>query len=158
MGLDVRSNTTLWKDMAMVEINLSVLDSYQKAGVTIVDHHTASESFMKHLENEQRLRGGCPADWVWIVPPTAGSLTPVFHQEMLNYEMKPSYEYQVHVRTEQNCSELFSTKPFHQLVHLFTNLFRSLPGRLISGRRCQAWNICRARQAERKSSRRLPVP
>jgi len=25
----------------------------------------------------------------------AGSLTPVFHQEMLNYELKPSYEYQV---------------------------------------------------------------
>lgn len=64
MGLDIRSNTTLWKDSAMVEVNLSVLDSFQKAGVTIVDHHTASESFMKHLENEQRLRGGCPADWV----------------------------------------------------------------------------------------------
>lgn len=75
-------------------MNIAVLDSYQKANVTIVDHHTASESFMKHLENEQKLRGGCPADWVWIVPPTAGSLTPVFHQEMLYYQLKPSYEYQ----------------------------------------------------------------
>ncbi|GFX52479.1 nitric oxide synthase [Trichonephila clavipes] len=62
--------------------------------VTIVDHHTASESFMKHWENEMRLRGGCPADWVWIVPPLSGSLTPVFHQELLNYNLKPSYEYQ----------------------------------------------------------------
>ena len=61
MGLDTRSNTTLWKDIAMAEMTVSVLDSFQKAGVTIVDHHTASESFMKHLENEQRLRGGCPA-------------------------------------------------------------------------------------------------
>ncbi|KAI1293695.1 Nitric oxide synthase [Halotydeus destructor] len=94
MGLDTRSNTTLWKDAALVEVHISVIDSFQKAGVTIVDHHTAAESFMKHLENEQRLRGGCPADWVWVVPPTAGGLTPVFHQEMLNYEMKPSYEYQ----------------------------------------------------------------
>lgn len=61
MNLDIRSNTTLWKDLALAELTVSVLDSFQKAGVTIVDHHTAAESFMKHLENEQRLRGGCPA-------------------------------------------------------------------------------------------------
>ena len=67
----------------------------QAAGVTITDHHAAADSFMKHLENEQRLRGGCPADWVWIVPPMSGSITPVFHQEMLLYKLKPSYEYQV---------------------------------------------------------------
>lgn len=61
MNLDTRSNSTLWKDIALAEVTVSVLDSFQKAGVTIVDHHTAAESFMKHLENEQRLRGGCPA-------------------------------------------------------------------------------------------------
>ncbi len=94
MGLDVRSNSSLWKDLAIVEVNIAVLYSFQKANVTIVDHHTASESFMKHLENEQRLRGGCPADWVWVVPPLSSSLTPVFHQEMLYYQLKPSYEYQ----------------------------------------------------------------
>ncbi|RWS27093.1 nitric oxide synthase: salivary gland-like protein [Leptotrombidium deliense] len=94
MGLDTLSNTTLWKDLALVEVNVAVMDSFHKAGVTIVDHHTASETFMKHLDNEQKLRGGCPADWVWIVPPTAGSLTPVFHQEMLYYKLKPSFEYQ----------------------------------------------------------------
>lgn len=59
-----------------------------------MDHHTASESFMKHYENEQRLRGGCPADWVWIVPPMSGSATQVFHQEMSIYFLRPSYEYQ----------------------------------------------------------------
>ena len=67
----------------------------QKQNVTIVDHHTAAESFMKHMETETRLRGGCPAEWIWIVPPTSGSLTPVFHQEMINYMLKPSFEYQV---------------------------------------------------------------
>ena len=95
MGLDTRSNTTLWKDAALIEINIAVLDSYQKAGVTMVDHHTASETFMKHIENERKLRGGCPTDWVWVVPPMSSSLTGVFHQEMLYYELKPSYEYQV---------------------------------------------------------------
>lgn len=63
--------------------------------VTIVDHHTASESFMKHYENEMRLRNGCPADWLWIVPPISGSATPVFHQEMALYYLKPSYDAQV---------------------------------------------------------------
>lgn len=37
---------------------------------------------------------GCPADWIWIVPPLSGSITPVFHQEMALYYLKPSFEYQ----------------------------------------------------------------
>ncbi|CAL4108294.1 unnamed protein product, partial [Meganyctiphanes norvegica] len=94
MGLDTRNNSTLWKDKALVEVNVAVLHSFQTHNVTIMDHHSASESFMKHFENEQRLRGGCPADWVWIVPPISGSITPVFHQEMSLYHLKPSYEYQ----------------------------------------------------------------
>ncbi|KAJ8960069.1 hypothetical protein NQ318_009511 [Aromia moschata] len=94
MGLDTRTPVTLWKDKALVEANVAVLHSFQQKGVTIVDHHTASESFMKHLENEVRLRNGCPSDWVWIVPPMSGSVCPVFHQEMALYYLKPSYEYQ----------------------------------------------------------------
>ncbi|XP_069181388.1 nitric oxide synthase-like protein isoform X2 [Procambarus clarkii] len=94
MGLDTRSPTNLWKDKALVEVNIAVLHSFQRMNVTIMDHHSAAESFMKHFENEQKLRGGCPSDWVWIVPPLSGSITPVFHQEMCLYYLKPSYEYQ----------------------------------------------------------------
>lgn len=94
MGLDTRTSTSLWKDKAMIEANLAVLHSFQMKNVTIVDHHTASESFMKHYENEIRLRNGCPADWLWIVPPISGSATPVFHQEMALYHLKPSYDAQ----------------------------------------------------------------
>uniref|UniRef100_A0A8C1RDA8 Nitric oxide synthase n=1 Tax=Cyprinus carpio TaxID=7962 RepID=A0A8C1RDA8_CYPCA len=94
MGLDTRKTSSLWKDQALVEINIAVLYSFQMSKVTIVDHHSATESFMKHMENEYRVRGGCPGDWVWIVPPMSGSITPVFHQEMLNYRLTPSFEYQ----------------------------------------------------------------
>ncbi|XP_059909475.1 nitric oxide synthase, brain [Gadus macrocephalus] len=94
MGLDTRKTSSLWKDQALVETNIAVLHSFQSAKVTIVDHHSATESFMKHMENEFRVRGGCPGDWVWIVPPMSGSITPVFHQEMLNYRLTPSFEYQ----------------------------------------------------------------
>uniref|UniRef100_A0A2I3GZ17 Nitric oxide synthase n=1 Tax=Nomascus leucogenys TaxID=61853 RepID=A0A2I3GZ17_NOMLE len=95
MNLDMRKTSSLWKDQALVEINIAVLYSFQSDKVTIVDHHSATESFIKHMENEYRCRGGCPADWVWIVPPMSGSITPVFHQEMLNYRLTPSFEYQV---------------------------------------------------------------
>ncbi|XP_071208413.1 nitric oxide synthase 1-like isoform X1 [Salvelinus alpinus] len=94
MALDTRKTSSLWKDKALVEINIAVLYSFQSSKVTIVDHHSATESFMKHMENEIRVRGGCPGDWVWIVPPMSGSITPVFHQEMLNYRLTPSFEYQ----------------------------------------------------------------
>lgn len=60
-----------------------------------MDHHSAAESFMKYMQNEYRSRGGCPADWIWLVPPISGSITPVFHQEMLNYVLSPFYYYQV---------------------------------------------------------------
>jgi nitric-oxide synthase len=46
---------------------------------------------MMHMETEFRLRGGCPADWAWLVPPMSGSLTPIFHQEMVNYILSPFF-------------------------------------------------------------------
>jgi nitric oxide synthase oxygenase domain/subunit/flavodoxin len=94
MGLETSTFSSLWKDRALVELNFAVLHSFKEAQVTISDHHSAAESFMQHLEREMSLRGGCPSDWVWIVPPLSGSATPVFHQEMLNYKLKPSFEYQ----------------------------------------------------------------
>ncbi|XP_066533388.1 nitric oxide synthase, inducible-like [Hoplias malabaricus] len=94
MGLETNKLSSLWKDEALVAINVAVIHSFQKNKVTITDHHTAAESFMKHMENELRLRGGCPADWVWLVPPMSGSLTPVFHQEMISYILSPFFYYQ----------------------------------------------------------------
>lgn len=94
LGIDMSNSSTLWKDRVLVEVNLAVLYSFQKNNITIVDHHTASETFIKHFESEQKQRGGCPADWVWIVPPMSGSLTSVFHQEMLCYNLKPCFDYQ----------------------------------------------------------------
>uniref|UniRef100_A0A8C1V8S2 Nitric oxide synthase n=1 Tax=Cyprinus carpio TaxID=7962 RepID=A0A8C1V8S2_CYPCA len=101
MGLETQKLSSLWKDQALVAINVAVMHSFQKNKVTITDHHTASESFMQHMEMEVRLRGGCPADWVWLVPPMSGSLTPVFHQEMLNYILSPFFYYQVNKKRKE---------------------------------------------------------
>ncbi|XP_076850942.1 nitric oxide synthase, inducible-like isoform X2 [Brachyhypopomus gauderio] len=94
MGLETHKMSSLWMDEALVAVNIAVIHSFQKNKVTISDHHSISESFMQHMENEVRLRGGCPADWVWLVPPMSGSLTPVFHQEMINYILSPFFYYQ----------------------------------------------------------------
>ena len=94
MGLDTSSNSSFWKDEVALELNKAVLSSYQEAGVSMVDHFTQADQFVSHLQEETRVRGGCPADWVWIVPPQSGSLVSTFHQEMLNYHLSPSFEYQ----------------------------------------------------------------
>uniref|UniRef100_H2ZG23 Nitric oxide synthase 3 n=1 Tax=Ciona savignyi TaxID=51511 RepID=H2ZG23_CIOSA len=94
MGLNTKKTSSLWKDKAILELNLAILHSFQSDNVTIMDHHVATESFMKHFANEVKLRGGCPGDWVWLVPPVSGSATPVFHQEILNYTLNPSCLYQ----------------------------------------------------------------
>lgn len=94
MGLDVNNNSNLWRDKVALDLNLAVLSSYQTAGVTIVDHYTQSDQFLAHMKSEYQVRGGCPADWVWIVPPQSGSLVTSYHQEMVNYHLSPAYEYQ----------------------------------------------------------------
>ena len=96
MGLDSTHNRTLWKDRVALEFNAAILHSFAKAGVSIVDQHSASEQFMEHFRNEMRERGGCPADWVWLTPSQSGSLTPVYHQETLHYHLSPKYLRQVH--------------------------------------------------------------
>lgn len=79
MGLDVHSDRTLWKDRAIVELNVAVLHSYSGSGVAMVDHHTACRQFVFHERKEQALGRVVPAEWSWMVPPISASTTPVFH-------------------------------------------------------------------------------
>ncbi|MEV0585871.1 nitric oxide synthase oxygenase [Nonomuraea sp. NPDC050310] len=91
LGLDVRNERTLWRDHALVELNVAVLHSFELAGVTMTDHHTESRRFMKHLEKESRAGRVCPADWSWIVPPMSGSATPVFHRYYDESVLSPAF-------------------------------------------------------------------
>ncbi|MEU3283071.1 nitric oxide synthase oxygenase [Streptomyces antibioticus] len=78
--LDTRNERTLWRDRALVELNLAVLHSYDQAGVTIADHHTESRRFLAHVDRERRHGRPVPTDWSWIVPPLSGGATAVFHR------------------------------------------------------------------------------
>ncbi|XP_056190112.1 nitric oxide synthase, endothelial isoform X3 [Falco biarmicus] len=157
MGLDTRTTSSLWKDKAAVEVNIAVLHSYQVAKVTIVDHHAATESFVKHMENELRTRGGCPADWVWIVPPISGSLTPVFHQEMVNYQLCPTFRYQpdawkVYVSKGTTVTRRKTFKEVANAVKISAKLMGHMMARRVKATilyatetgksRTYAWNLC----------------
>ncbi|KXS19111.1 hypothetical protein M427DRAFT_53093 [Gonapodya prolifera JEL478] len=94
MGYDSHAQSnkrSLWKDRAFVELNAAVLSSFDKLGVSVVDHHTASDSFINFANREMSSRGYFTGDWVWLTPPISGSATSVFHQEMVKMALKPAF-------------------------------------------------------------------
>jgi nitric-oxide synthase len=93
-GSDRQASWSLWKDRALVELNTAVLYSFNRAGVTIIDHHRASEQFMNHIETERSAGRDVPGDWAWLVPPMSGSACPVFHRKFDAVELTPNYVHQ----------------------------------------------------------------
>lgn len=92
MGLDTSKGDSLWKDRALIELNSAVLFSYRQAGVTIVDHHTASRQFLQHIDNEEKCGREVPGQWSWIIPPISASACPVFHRGYSKARPKPRFE------------------------------------------------------------------
>lgn len=91
LGLDTKSRNNLWRDRALVELNVAVLHSFERAGVKMVDHHTATQHFIEFEAVEARNGRPTYADWSWIVPPLSGSTTPVFHRPYQDFELKPNF-------------------------------------------------------------------
>ncbi|MFF3326903.1 nitric oxide synthase oxygenase [Streptomyces sp. NPDC002889] len=91
LGLDTSDDRSLWKDRALVELNRAVLHSFDRAGVTIADHHTESRRFLTHMDRERGHGRRVGADWSWIVPPISGSATPVFHRTYDPAQSHPTY-------------------------------------------------------------------
>ena len=91
MGLDIARSSALWLDRALVELNASVLHSFENAGARIVDHHRASSEFMEFTAREMKAGRAVSADWSWIVPPMSGSATPVFHQRWSDLQCLPDF-------------------------------------------------------------------
>ena len=92
LGLPLDSPSTgLWRDTALTELNRAVLESYKNAGVTMVDHHTASDQFMTFHAREQAQGRRVAADWRWIVPPQAAAACDVFHLRMRNFHPVPNF-------------------------------------------------------------------
>ena len=106
LNLDTRQVKTLWKDKAMLVLQEAVLHSFQTQGVTLVDHHTASEQFLEFCKQEEAKGRSVNADWAWIVPPAAGSTLGVFHQEWENQILSPNFYYQPTAWKEDEASKV----------------------------------------------------
>lgn len=81
----------LWRDVALTELNRAVLYSFKAAGVTMVDHHAASDQFMTFHQREQTAGRRVAGDWRWLVPPQAGSASEIFHLKMRNFHPVPNF-------------------------------------------------------------------
>ncbi|WP_166481945.1 nitric oxide synthase oxygenase [Scytonema sp. UIC 10036] len=94
MGLDCSETSTLWQDLALIELNVAVLHSYKKNGVRILDHHALTASFMQFVDDEQKCGRHVYGDRIWLIPPISASTTPVYTVEFENRLLKPNYFYQ----------------------------------------------------------------
>lgn len=91
MGLNTSRDRTLWKDRALVELNVAVLHSYERAGVKMVDHHLASTDFLDFARQEAAAGRRVDGRWDWLVPPLSGSTSPLFHVDWVETVVKPNF-------------------------------------------------------------------
>ncbi len=95
LGLDRSTNTSLWKDRALLELNRAVLHSFKQAGVSIVDHHTAADQFVRFQQQEEERDRQVSGRWSWLIPPMSPSATPIWHDRTLKeLDLSPRFLYQ----------------------------------------------------------------
>ncbi|WP_433747189.1 nitric oxide synthase oxygenase [Falsibacillus pallidus] len=94
MGLDTSRNSTMWKDKALVELNIAVHESFKNAGVSIVDHHTAASQFQLFENREKEAGREVTGDWTWLIPPVSPAATHIFHSQYKDKIVTPNYFYQ----------------------------------------------------------------
>ncbi len=91
MGLDRRSSRGLWRDRALLELVTAVLHSFDEDGVTIVDHHFAAASFVRHEARERAAGRTVPACWRSLMAPTAASTTATFARHYVDEIRLPNF-------------------------------------------------------------------
>ncbi|MFZ4681691.1 MAG: nitric oxide synthase oxygenase [Terrimicrobiaceae bacterium] len=95
LGLNTQSERSLWRDRAIVEMNVAVLASFAARGVRMVDHHTLSNSLMEFVAEEHACQREVQADRQYMVPPLSPSTVPTFRATFDgNRFLKPNFFYQ----------------------------------------------------------------
>jgi hypothetical protein len=95
LGLDTKNETSMWREHALAVLNEAVAFSFGAAGVSVANHHLLARSFETWHASELKTRGYCPANWKWLVPPTAGSTCPFYlgGNKFVDYTLFPAYLY-----------------------------------------------------------------
>ena len=113
--LDTKSNRSLWRDRAIIELNRAVLYSFDREKIKIGDHHAITRQFEKFCENEAKSKCPITGDWSWLVPPISASQTPTFSQEFdPTVVQHTNFFYQASpLASEQNTEESKGKCPYH---------------------------------------------
>ena len=91
LGLDTRRERSLWRDRALLELNVAVLHSFDAAGVRIDDHHSATSRFVRFEGREARAGRAVYGRWSWLIPPLSPALTPVWHRSYTDTVLTPNF-------------------------------------------------------------------
>ncbi|WP_339094187.1 nitric oxide synthase oxygenase [Deinococcus sp. VB343] len=91
LGLDTRRERTLWRDRALVELNVAVLHSFDTAGVKLVDHHTVTAHHVRFEEREARAGREVRGKWSWLIPPLSPATTPLWSRSYRGREESPRF-------------------------------------------------------------------
>lgn len=103
LGLDTVQERTLWRDRALLELNVAVLHSYRAAGVKIVDHHTAAAQFVRFQEREARAGREVRGKWSWLIAPMSPATSPIWGQSFRGRELEPRFVRVAEPTAPSNC-------------------------------------------------------
>ncbi|MBF7020578.1 nitric oxide synthase oxygenase [Staphylococcus sp. 18_1_E_LY] len=90
---DTLKNNSFNKDRALVELNYAVYHSFKQAGVSIVDHLTASRQFEVFEKNEAKRQREVTGKWSWLVPSLSPTLVSNYHHGYPNIMKDPNFHY-----------------------------------------------------------------
>lgn len=90
---DTLKNNSFNKDRALVELNYAVYYSFKQAGVSIVDHLTASRQFEVFEKNEAKQHREVTGKWSWLVPSLSPTLVSNYHHGYANVMKDPNFHY-----------------------------------------------------------------
>ncbi|PTI44567.1 nitric oxide synthase [Staphylococcus xylosus] len=90
---DTLKNNSFNKDRTLVELNYAVYHSFKKAGVSIVDHLTASKQFERFELNETSNGREVTGKWSWLAPSLSPTLVSNYHHGYKNVMKEPNYFY-----------------------------------------------------------------
>ena len=91
LGLDTSRERTLWRDRALVELNVAVLHSFDAAGVKLADHHSVTAHHVRFEEREARAGREVRGRWSWLIPPLSPATTPLWGRSYRGREESPRF-------------------------------------------------------------------
>jgi nitric oxide synthase oxygenase domain/subunit/ferredoxin-NADP reductase/CRP-like cAMP-binding protein len=91
MGLDIGNDRSLWRDKALLMLSEAVLQSFDRAGVRMADHHHVGHEFLEFCRNEQKAGREPHGNWAWLVPPVSGSTSVLYQEPFRDQACKPAY-------------------------------------------------------------------